>query len=96
MENLYVTTNSNENDYKNKKISLSFKSTDREQKLYKFLIKEIKGEMGISTYLKDLIEKDMKERNYNPPRVKKVKKRKVKNNTEKDNLINTNSDNHDN
>lgn len=41
------------------KISLSFKETFRDIKIYNFLINEIKYEFGISSYIKSLIEKDM-------------------------------------
>lgn len=44
------------------KISLSFKENFRDIKIYNFLINEIKPELGISSYIKRLIEKDMIER----------------------------------
>lgn len=44
------------------KISLSFKENFRDIKIYDFLINDIKQELGISSYIKNLIEKDMIER----------------------------------
>lgn len=48
---------------KGPKISLSFKENVRDIKIYDYLINNIKDELGISTYIKDLIDKDMKEKN---------------------------------
>ena len=48
---------------KGPKISLSFKENVRDIKIYNYLIDNIKDEIGISTYIKDLIAKDMKVKN---------------------------------
>ena len=45
------------------KLQLSFKETVRDLEIYNFLLEEIKGTIGISTYIKMLISEDMKKRN---------------------------------
>ncbi len=40
------------------KLQISFKENTRDLDLYDFLIKEIKDTLGISTYIKMLLEKD--------------------------------------
>lgn len=44
------------------KLQLSFKENIRDLEIYNFLINEIKDTLGISTYVKMLIEEDMKNR----------------------------------
>lgn len=44
------------------KLQLSFKENIRDLEIYNFLINEIKDTLGISTYVKMLIEEDMKKR----------------------------------
>lgn len=44
------------------KLALSFKETVRDIKIYNFLVDVIKEEIGISTYIKNLILEDMKKR----------------------------------
>ena len=44
------------------KLGLSIKETSRDLEIYKFLVNEIKNEIGISTYIKILIYKDMQDR----------------------------------
>lgn len=40
------------------KLQLSFKEIPRDLEIYNFLIEDIKDTLGISTYIKMLIEKD--------------------------------------
>lgn len=40
------------------KLQLSFKEIPRDLEIYNFLIKDVKDTLGISTYIKMLIEKD--------------------------------------
>lgn len=40
------------------KLQISFKENTRDLDLYNFLIEEIKDTLGISTYIKILLEKD--------------------------------------
>ena len=42
------------------KIQISFKETIRDLKIYNFLMEVIKEELGISTYIKNLVLEDMK------------------------------------
>ena len=44
------------------KLALSFKETSRDLSIYKFLVEVIKDEIGISTYIKNLILDDMRKR----------------------------------
>jgi hypothetical protein len=44
------------------KLALSFKETVRDLEIYNFLTEVIKEEIGISTYIKNLILEDMKKR----------------------------------
>lgn len=44
------------------KLQLSFKENPRDLKIYNFLLEEIKDTIGISTYIKLLIEEDIKKR----------------------------------
>ena len=44
------------------KIQISFKETIRDLKIYNFLMDVIKEELGISTYIKNLVLEDMKKR----------------------------------
>lgn len=44
------------------KLSLSFKENIRDIKIYDFLVNEIKYEIGISSYVKKLVETDMERR----------------------------------
>lgn len=45
------------------KLQVSFKESIRDLKIYNYLLDEIKDTVGISTYIKLLIEKDMKKNN---------------------------------
>ena len=45
------------------KLQVSFKENMRDLEIYNFLLEEIKGEVGISVYIKMLIDEDMKKRN---------------------------------
>ena len=45
------------------KLQVSFKENMRDLEIYNFLLEEIKGEVGISVYIKMLIAEDMKKRN---------------------------------
>ena len=45
------------------KLQVSFKENIRDLEIYNFLLEEIKGEVGISVYIKMLIAEDMKKRN---------------------------------
>ena len=45
------------------KLSISFKENIRDLEIYNFLNEVIKNEIGISTYIKMLIDEDMKKRN---------------------------------
>ena len=47
------------------KLALSFKETNRDLEIYKFLTEKIKDEIGISTYLKSLVYEDIKKRDKN-------------------------------
>ena len=47
------------------KLQVSFKENMRDLEIYNFLLEEIKGEVGISVYIKMLITEDMKKRNSN-------------------------------
>ena len=47
------------------KLQVSFKENMRDLEIYNFLLEEIKGEVGISVYIKMLIAEDMKKRNSN-------------------------------
>ena len=47
------------------KLQVSFKENMRDLEKYNFLLEEIKGEVGISVYIKMLIAEDMKKRNSN-------------------------------
>ena len=47
------------------KLQVSFKENIRDLEIYNFLLEEIKGEVGISVYIKMLIAEDMKKRNSN-------------------------------
>lgn len=45
------------------KVPMSFKQNERDQKIKKYILStEIKDSLGTSTYLKLLVEKDMKEK----------------------------------
>lgn len=44
------------------KLALSFKETVRDLEIYNFLIEVIKEEIGISSYIKNLVLDDMKKR----------------------------------
>lgn len=46
------------------KLQLSFKENVRDLDLYNFLIEDIKDTLGISTYIKMLIEKDEAYKTY--------------------------------
>lgn len=46
------------------KLQLSFKENVRDLDLYNFLIEEIKDTLGISTYIKMLLEKDVAYKEY--------------------------------
>ncbi len=46
------------------KLQISFKENTRDLDLYNFLIEEIKGTLGISTYIKMLLEKDEAYKDY--------------------------------
>lgn len=52
------------------KLQVSFKENMRDLEIYNFLLEEIKGEVGISVYIKMLIAEDMKKRNLNNNHVK--------------------------
>ena len=52
------------------KLQVSFKENMRDLEIYNFLLEEIKGEVGISVYIKMLIAEDMKKRNSNNNHVK--------------------------
>ena len=52
------------------KLQVSFKENIRDLEIYNFLLEEIKGEVGISVYIKMLIAEDMKKRNLNNNHVK--------------------------
>lgn len=45
------------------KLQVSFKENIRDLEIYNFLLEKIKGEVGISVYIKMLIAEDMKKRN---------------------------------
>lgn len=45
------------------KLALSFKENIRDLEIYNYLIDEVKETIGISTYIKMLIYKDMQEKN---------------------------------
>ena len=45
------------------KLQVSFKENMRDLEIYNFVLEEIKGEVGISVYIKMLIAEDMKKRN---------------------------------
>ena len=47
------------------KLALSFKENVRDLEIYNFLIEEIKDSIGISSYIKMLIDEDMKKRKNN-------------------------------
>ena len=47
------------------KLALSFKENVRDLEIYNFLIEEIKNSIGISSYIKMLIDEDMKKRKNN-------------------------------
>ena len=47
------------------KLQVSFKENMRDLEIYNLLLEEIKGEVGISVYIKMLIAEDMKKRNSN-------------------------------
>ena len=53
------------------KLQVSFKENMRDLEIYNFLLEEIKGEVGISVYIKMLIAEDMKKRNLNNNHVKR-------------------------
>ena len=42
------------------KLQVSFKENMRDLEIYNFLLEEIKGEVGISVYIKMLIAEDMR------------------------------------
>ena len=52
------------------KLQVSFKENMRDLEIYNVLLEEIKGEVGISVYIKMLIAEDMKKRNLNNNHVK--------------------------
>lgn len=45
------------------KLQVSFKESIRDLEIYNYLLDEIKDTVGISTYIKLLIQKDMQEKN---------------------------------
>lgn len=45
------------------KLALSFKENIRDLEIYNYLINEVKDTIGISTYIKMLIEQDMNKNN---------------------------------
>lgn len=47
------------------KLQVSFKENIRDLEIYNFLVEEIKDTIGISTYVKLLIEEDIKKRKVN-------------------------------
>ncbi|WP_018590853.1 hypothetical protein [Terrisporobacter glycolicus] len=44
------------------KVTISFKENYRDLTLYNYLLEDIKNQYGISSYVKNLIEKDMETR----------------------------------
>ena len=55
------------------KLQLSFKENVRDLDLYNFLIEEIKDTLGISTYIKMLLEKDVAYKDYKKKRLDRLK-----------------------
>ena len=55
------------------KLQLSFKENVRDLDLYNFLIEEIKDTLGISTYIKMLLEKDVAYKEYKKKRLARLK-----------------------